>query len=168
MIIIMALTIIIGILLFLNDRRVYDVDLLGVAKFLAMMFIIMVAKVCWYSYSAPNLNLYSLMPHTHWRLGLVFWEDIVFTGVIILSQKYVNNNIIRYLIIILSSIVFGMGHIYQGYIPAIIISLYPYFISYRYSKRVGLGTVMICHVLYDHIVVYGTILIIQNFSSFWI
>lgn len=56
------------------------------------------------------------------------------------------------------SINFALGHAYQGVGGVLITMLYPYFISYRYGKKVGFGTVMICHILYDFITFYTVFL----------
>ncbi len=59
------------------------------------------------------------------------------------------------------SVHFGMGHAYQGMSAVVITMLYPFFISYRYGRKVGFGTVMVCHILYDFITFY-TIYFLPN------
>lgn len=55
------------------------------------------------------------------------------------------------------SINFALGHMYQGWGGVVVTFFYPFFISFRYGKKVGFGTVMACHILYDFITFYTVI-----------
>lgn len=68
-------------------------------------------------------------------------------------------------IVVLSSLIFGAGHLYQGYFVAALLSLYPYFVSYKYGKKYGYGTVMLCHITYDLSIV-GALYLAQFIRSF--
>lgn len=52
------------------------------------------------------------------------------------------------------SIYFAMGHLYQGEIGWIMV-LIPYYVGYRYGKKYGFSTTMVCHVLYDMFTMAG-------------
>ncbi|MCC7443177.1 MAG: hypothetical protein IT285_16210 [Bdellovibrionales bacterium] len=48
-----------------------------------------------------------------------------------------------------SAVVFGLGHSYQGALAVAMAMAYIPFVSYRYGKSHGLGTVMALHVAWD-------------------
>jgi membrane protease YdiL (CAAX protease family) len=80
----------------------------------------------------------------------VFWEDAVFTLPILFWERYSNpSKWLVYPVLAASAIFFGMGHLYQGIMGGVMAAFYLFVISYGYGKKHGLGTVMICHVLYD-------------------
>lgn len=56
------------------------------------------------------------------------------------------------IVAVLTSAVFGLGHLYQGWLAAVLLSAYPYFISYHYGKKHGYGTVMVAHVIFDIVI----------------
>jgi hypothetical protein len=142
------------------DSKAMRIDWGVIAKFMAFMGIVACLLICrtslflelgWidspYDPIAGRLN--------HWSLGMVFWEDAFYVLPIYLFRKYLTNR--WYLWVPLAaglSLHFGWGHGYQGNWAIAITALYPFFISYRYGLRVGFGTVMICHILYDHVLVY--------------
>lgn len=98
----------------------------------------------------------ALPPVATSSLFFVGWEDVLFSLLpIYYANKYLHKNIAVPLIVI-SSILFGLGHVYQGYFAAALISFYPYFISYKLGKKYGYGTVIFCHVAYDLLVVHAS------------
>lgn len=87
----------------------------------------------------------------------VFWEDATHGLPLLLFRKFIGTKWWTWPIhILLTAIVmleFGLGHIYQGIFPAILLSFYiPY--SIRLGKKYGFGTVMIGHTLYDFITIF--------------
>jgi hypothetical protein len=83
------------------------------------------------------------------KLFLVFWEDTFFTLPILF---WAHKGLSKWALIpytVCASIVFASGHIYQSYTWAALTLIYIPFLSYYYGRRVGLGTVMACHILYD-------------------
>ena len=88
-----------------------------------------------------------------WFLAFgVFWEDMLHALPLILLQKLIGTQKKTWPIHILATAVimasFGLGHTYQGAFAAFALSFYiPY--SVQLGKKFGLGTVMICHILYD-------------------
>lgn len=82
-------------------------------------------------------------------LTMVWWEDVFFTLPLLIAYK---QNVSKYILIpatILSSIAFAVGHLYISVPWALFLLIYIYFISFKYRLKYGLGTVMICHVVYD-------------------
>jgi hypothetical protein len=53
---------------------------------------------------------------------------------------------------------FGLGHVYQGWAAAAMLSFYIPF-TFKKGQEVGFGTVMLCHTLYD----LATILVMKAF-----
>jgi hypothetical protein len=88
-----------------------------------------------------------------WQVTLLTpWEDAVFgMPLVILDKLYSNTKLFRlwfYPLVAMSMISFGSGHAYQGFLSAALLALYiPY--SIKYSKKFGVGTVMLCHIMFD-------------------
>lgn len=98
-----------------------------------------------------------------WQATLtVFWEDACHgLPLVLLNQwmegkKHAKKVYWASLIFVMTS--FGLGHVYQGWIPAAFLSLYVPF-SMKMGKKNGFGTVMIGHTLYD----LATVLTLQFF-----
>lgn len=82
----------------------------------------------------------------------VFWEDAVHVLPAMIMARIGLPSIFSFVFLFFSSIAFATGHIYISPEWALITAIYPT-ISYHYGKKHGLGTVMICHILYDIITV---------------
>ena len=90
---------------------------------------------------------------------LVWLEDLAFAAPIYLFKQYISKNKWFWIPIAIGfSLFFASQHVYLGYSWALVTILYPYLISCKYSLRFGFGTVMMCHVLYDFITYYTTVL----------
>lgn len=88
-----------------------------------------------------------------WTASLtVFWEDICHGLPLVLMKKLSGNaklaKPIYWFLLVLTMFTFGLGHTYQGIIPAILISFYIPF-SIKMAEKNGFGTVIICHMMYD-------------------
>ena len=82
----------------------------------------------------------------------VFWEDAIFGVPLLLFKQSIGDSRWRkwafWPMVALFQIVFGLGHMYQGVLPAILLSFYvPY--TLKMGEKHGFGTVMICHMAYD-------------------
>ena len=158
---------IIGILLIIlmcfYDRKVLKVDFKAIGYFLVGMFLLTMTRIFVYDflYDAYNQFPYRMafiaQKIAGWDLGLVFWEDAFYVIPMFLAVKLLKKWYLYTPIIALLSIDFALGHQYQGNHAVFITALYPFFISYRFGKKYGLGTIMICHVIYDFITVYTMI-----------
>ncbi len=88
-------------------------------------------------------------------LFLVFWEDMFFVFPSILIYHFTKNRYLVAPVMLLSSLCFSVGHIYQSVEWAILLLAYVPFMFYLGRKH-GLGTVMVAHVTYD-VLTYLTI-----------
>lgn len=131
--------------------------LCGLTLFRAAMF-----YFTW-KYQSGGFEAVSWIP---WQTTLmVWWEDAAHTLPLLLLARLIGTEKktwpIHALAFATIMVAFGAGHIYQGLVPAIALSFYiPY--TLKLSKTKGLGTIMICHVLYD----LSTILLIQSMLRF--
>lgn len=105
----------------------------------------------------PNISMFRDAAHSilqiPWPMTLtVFWEDACHGLPLLLLQRLIGTKKwtwpIHGILTALVMLEFGMGHVYQGLFAAILLSCYvPY--SIKMGKKVGFGTVMVCHTLYD-------------------
>lgn len=141
-------------LTFVYDRKVLQFDPTAFLRFLRVLALGLSLSVV--------LNLLvgrfpPLPPVGFGSLFMVWWEDMLF-GVLLIY--YAEMFLPRWLfvpVVVLSSLWFGAGHLYQGWFVALLLSLYPYFISYKFGKKYGFGTVMVAHVVYDLAIVSSLI-----------
>lgn len=113
-----------------------------------------------------RIALFKLFPHAHmieeagknlslipWPLTLtVFWEDACHGLPLLLLRQFLGTKKwtwpIHGFLTLMVMLEFGLGHVYQGLLPAALLSLYvPY--SIRLGKKYGFGTVMLGHTLWD-------------------
>jgi len=84
--------------------------------------------------------------------AFVFWEDMVHILPLVLLFSFFNDskfaNRVRMAITIAVMFAFGMGHTYQGFIAAFLLSFYIPIVT-KLGEKYGVGTVMICHTFYD-------------------
>ena len=139
-------------IVYVKDKKLLTLKLDSVTKFLTLMSL----AVCF------RLAIMSLIggsptgdfPFPLWMLIMVWWEDAVYAiPVFYISESSKIHRYVKFLLILVISLYFGLGHSYQGLLGIAVTSLYPYFISARLAKQHGFGTVMLCHVLYDIIIV---------------
>lgn len=99
-----------------------------------------------------------------WQATLtVFWEDachslplVILARAIGLDKWWEKGLIGTAIAVVMVS--FGLGHVYQGYLAAFLLSFYIPF-TFKKGQEIGFGTVMICHMIYDLV----TILTIKHF-----
>lgn len=103
---------------------------------------------------AAKVNAANVIPLS--AVATVFWEDALNCLSLILLSKIIPWKWLNKLILIVFMLFFGLGHLYQGAIAALMIMVYiP--LSIAYGKKYGVGTVMLCHILYD----LGTLSVIK-------
>jgi len=81
-------------------------------------------------------------------LFFVFWEDMFFVFPSLLLYHLTKNKYLVAPVMLVSSIIFAIGHLYQGVMAPIILLGYVPAMFY-FGRKYGLGTVMACHVAYD-------------------
>jgi hypothetical protein len=146
------------ILMFLFDRSKLDIKLDKVSKFLAFMAIVTAFRLALHSFhnTPPSTEIINI---PFYLFALVPWEDAFYVAPLLYIDEMRQEGRVKEwvwkLLVVISSVTFGLGHAYQGLFGVLLTSIYPYFVSFKYSKRVGMGTVMVCHVLYD-MITYAT------------
>lgn len=138
-----------------DQKKLLKIDKNQVFKWIRFLLLVTVIRIilCKLYSSQYILNSIKKISDLPWQVGLtVFWEDAVHGMPLVIFQKLIKNvkfNKILYKIaLILTMIEFGIGHLYQGFIPAFLLSFYIPF-SIGIAKKHGFGTVMICHMLFD-------------------
>lgn len=143
------------------------VELDKVASFCAFMVMVTIVRLFIVEYNITDIQ--SIQENK--SLMFVFLEDAVFAlfptlfGIYLDKFKLWNRTtkIIYVIVWICLSVVFGLGHVYQGWYAGVLIAFLPYFISRRYGLIFGFGTVMASHVIYDVVTVFtGNIYLILN------
>jgi hypothetical protein len=133
------------------------VDTKAVLKFLVWMIPITILRMLWLKFSmsqggiGPTKDIVDMIPVAS-TLG-VYWEDACFTLPLALFSLMSSSKWEKYLskiLLVLTMLSFGSGHLYQGPLLACAISFYiPY--TLKLSKKYGFGTIMVCHILFDFI-----------------
>jgi hypothetical protein len=152
---------IIGILImlatvFAGQKEALRVEKPALIKWVKFLGILTVYRIILFSLF-PNFSLFrqahdamSIIP---WPMTLtVFWEDACHGLPLYLLKKLIGKNkwgkYVFNTILVLVMIAFGLGHVYQGAVAAIMLSFYiPY--SIKLGEKYGFGTVMIGHSLFD-------------------
>lgn len=152
---------------FSKEKEIMRIDFGALAKFTAFIIMLTIFRVLktdmdldlGWTHSIPSLPP-EIDAH-RWTLGLVFWEDMFFAVPMYYLQKYMTKKTwLRRSIIVGLSVLFGLGHTYEGgYQTAVIMSFMPYFVTLRYGKKYGFGTTMCAHVLYDFATCYFVVLL---------
>jgi hypothetical protein len=113
-----------------------------------LIFMALLTGLRFFHFWVTGVNPMSLELFNFLRLFLVFWEDMFFVFPSLLLYHLTRNKHLTAPIMIISSIIFSMGHVYQGVDWALILLGYVPMAMY-FARRHGLGTVMVCHVTYD-------------------
>lgn len=152
---------------FSEYRSLLRVELKLTVKWLGFLCLLTIYRIFIFKMFSGNETLQEAVSGAMtipWQAALtVFWEDMCHgIPLAILSMRMGLDKFwkkaVNWLAILVVMVAFGLGHVYQGYIAAALLSLYvPY--TLKRGKEVGFGTVMICHSLYDLV----TILTLQYF-----
>ena len=164
---ILGLVIIIATI-FSGNKNALRIEPKAVAKFASFMLFITILRIFLLNFLISTFGFdikahFGAVAGIPWAATLlVFWEDCVHSLPLILLRKKLGEgtiqNIVYYTAMIFTMISFGSGHIYQGILPAIMVMFYIPF-SIKYGKKYGVGTVMVCHSLYD----FCTIMLVKSF-----
>ena len=143
---------VIFVLVFIFDRKTLSIKWDKVSTFIGFLITMFLIKAGIDSYRFYTSGHISLPPEHFfsptYRLTMVWWEDLVFALPIFYTKKFFSKKI-WIPVAIISSSLFGLGHIYQGIVAVAVTGLYPYFISNKYGEKHGFGTVMLCNIVYD-------------------
>ena len=143
------------ILFTLFDSNTVRIDWDALSKFQVFLVMLTLFRISKFSFfydsglSIPQMGPISQI--SPWQFFLVPWEDsfYVLSMVFLRKFKWTSKWYIWYPIFVGVSVWFGYGHIYQGLYAAVLLSIYPYFISYWYGSKFGFGTVCLSHIMYD-------------------
>lgn len=154
---------VIGILIFLGaiykGSKVIRIDWTKLSHFIAFMVFLTALRFGYMEFSTsalvkPVLGSFKNFP-------FVFWEDAFFAMPIYFVKDHLKLSKKFWLpVAIVLSLVFAYGHLAYGVAWALITLIYPYFLSYKYGREVGFGTVMAAHIVYD----WGTLLSVKLFK----
>lgn len=147
-----------------EEKNLFRISWDKLAMFMAFLFALAIFRLMQFDYLLSHGLM--KMPHLpeelryhKYALGLVFWEDFFFAVPIYFIMKNCKRNWLKYSSIAIISLLFGLGHAYQGWSGIAITMFLPYFVSYRYGKEYGFGTVMVGHVMYDITTAYLIVLL---------
>ncbi len=97
---------------------------------------------------------------------MVFWEDACFVLPLLILDRLLANTpvakVIFFAAAIISSVIFGLGHLYQGFFAVALLFLYVP-LAFQLGKRYGLGTIMLGHVSYDVVTFMSSIIFLRYF-----
>lgn len=162
MIYLMCIGFLIFVALYCFDRETIRIDKVGVGKFLWFMGTVTIVRLVLISISvslgASPFDINSGANQLDfWNLSLVFWEDCIFAiPLYYMKDRWNWSKYIYIPLFMMSSVVFALGHIYQGEWVFFPMLLVPYLAFYKNGKKWGFGTVMVCHILFD-MITYATL-----------
>lgn len=145
---------------FTKEKDILRIELDQVTKFLALMVFVTLIRIAFYDFmrDVGGVKSFPMIPpeisEHKWSLALVFWEDFCFGVPIYLAFKYLKRKWISVVITIFLSLLFASGHMYEGKQAVVLTAFLPYFGFYKYGKKFGFGTTMVCHILYDFLTFY--------------
>jgi hypothetical protein len=133
----------------------------GLISFVKFFGVVTAIRIFYLSCIAPDVVLESIRNSTDtvpWQCMLgVYWEDMCNAlPLVILGRMMADKKWFQYiyaLLIFVMSVTFGCLHAYEGIQAAFIMSFYIPF-TMRMGQKHGLGTVMICHIIYDLVTVF--------------
>ena len=143
----------------LYESKLIRIEWDAISRFLAFMTLVVFVRWSIMSLLMSNGDVLSHNVDTNsiqlYQLATVFWEDMAFALPFVFLKRlpYVGNKYVWSVLFLVSSVLFALGHTYQGNTWATITVIYPWYVSYRYGMKYGFGTVMICHMLYDFITI---------------
>ncbi len=149
---------------FTKDKEIMRISWDRLAQFCGFLAILFVFRIYQFMFLL-DMGLMKSMPVVPpeisghlWTMGLVFWEDMFFAVPLFYIWKYMNRRWLQISLTVMLSILFGLGHAYQGPLVIVITAFLPYFVSYHFGKKYGFGTSMCGHVLYD----FSTVMAIKT------
>ena len=153
---------------FTQHRDLFRISWDKLAAFCGFLAVLFAFRILQYTFLL-DMGLIDKLPTLHpqiaksmWTLGMVFWEDMFFAVPLYFIWKYMDRKWLQLGLTVALSVLFGLGHAYQGMQAVVITMFLPYFVSYHFGKKYGFGTSMCGHVLYD----FSTVMAIQMLPTF--
>jgi membrane protease YdiL (CAAX protease family) len=131
--------------LLVKDRSALRVDWNVVYKFMGAMSLITLFRLVAMYGGAPR------MLQTN-PTGLLFvgLEDLAFGGTLYIFEKFISSKKkFLYPVILIISVLFGLGHLAYSISWAIMMCFLPWFVFVKYGKRHGIWTTIVCHTAFD-------------------
>lgn len=128
------------------DRNRLEVKLDAIAKFLSLLVLVSMIKICLWNGKTVETNPHGISMS---NFLLVFLEDVFYVMIPFYLTNRIKNKKINIAIWVMFSLMFGSGHRYQGLFAVLATATYPYFISNHFARKTSFGTVMACHFLWD-------------------
>jgi len=134
-----------------KDKHIFRIQKKEMLKFIGLAFFIFLLRCILASNAPADMDselIWILKNIPIWPLFFVFWEDIVFASPILYLERRGHKKT-KIALTILSVLVFGSLHLYQGWFGFVFSSVYLYYISIGAGRKYGLPTIMVFHVLFD-------------------
>lgn len=126
----------------ITDKSIVRIQFRTIGKFVLLMMAVTAVRLL----LAPERSGSSLPIQ---GVFFVWWEDAFFTLPLLLLNHYKVDKRILYSVMAVSAVAFACGHLYLSVPWAATVLIYVPLISFRYGLKCGLGSVMVCHILYD-------------------
>lgn len=124
-------------------------------KFLRFMMIVTVIRIIIFHFDPPTMA--SAAPVLQIPLYLIlmtWWEDPVHTLSLAVASRFLGESkpakILTGVLTGMVAISFSLAHLYQGIVPALMISLYVPIVT-KLGKKHGFSTIIFGHMLYDFV-----------------
>lgn len=145
-----------------KHRNMIRIEIEPIIFWCKMLAIITVGRVIAFKYFDMNHDGSAVADIPTFATLTVYWEDTISLILVLFLNMVGDDKIwkkaINFAAIVLTMIYFGSGHMYQGIASAVMLSFYIPF-SIKKAPKIGWGTLMVCHTLYD----LTTILTVKNF-----
>lgn len=138
-----------------NDRDLMRIQPKSLLKFARVMLMVTFYRCILMHFFPPTMQSAGpVLQIPLWLTATVGWEDACHTLPLAIISRFLGDSKLAKLAMIPMTMMvmlsFGLGHVYQGILPACMISFYIPIVT-NLGKKHGFGTVMLCHMAYDFI-----------------
>jgi len=150
------LQVLFGMIVFFLALKKYPdilkIEFSQVKRFTLALLLITTVQAIFLAYTGKETYIDNIYMNGINSLAGVWWEDSCYVLPYLIASKLLKNkSYLMFPFFVASSAYFSLGHAYQG--PSGYVTFLFPFISYHYAKKYGAGTTMICHVIYDTMLV---------------